>query len=427
VPLIGLGQSGELKFCSDSVYSDASEVQQTIDGGFAAINWGGGTYPGGSNGPILIKIDANLDTSWTKNDYSYIMNLGGQTWTLNAVTVRSFQQTLDGGYILCGGNADLYLIKTDVNGNQLWGKSFYNICPHPPQMLGITIFNPHVIQTFDGGYMITGTHLCNTNNDRWIFLIKTDSNGVLMWETQLQTLNDAYASDIEQTLDGGYIICGAEDTGWPILLKTDQNGNLLWQFTPTWQGYFSAVEQTTDLGYIVSGGGGGSFLQKVDQNGANLFSVYINLGIPFDVIQSSDGGYLCTGAAANPVDPNYSEMSLIKTDAGGSTIWQKNYDVASFGDYSQGMSVDNIMSGGYIVGGITYGCPTPDNGTANLYIVRTDGNGNITSTFNIPTPSSNRELEKVVDVLGREVNEKRNTPLFYIYNDGTVEKKIIIE
>ena len=91
------------------------------------------------------------------------------------------------------------------------------------------------------------------------------------------------------------------------------------------------------------------------------------------------------------------------------------------------MSVDNIMSGGYIVGGITYGCPTPDNGTANLYIVRTDGNGNITSTFNIPTPSSNRELEKVVDVLGREVNEKRNTPLFYIYNDGTVEKKIIIE
>jgi hypothetical protein len=29
--------------------------------------------------------------------------------------------------------------------------------------------------------------------------------------------------------------------------------------------------------------------------------------------------------------------------------------------------------------------------------------------------------------LGREVNEKRNTPLFYIYNDGTVEKKIVIE
>ena len=38
-----------------------------------------------------------------------------------------------------------------------------------------------------------------------------------------------------------------------------------------------------------------------------------------------------------------------------------------------------------------------------------------------------KELLKVTDLLGREVNEKRNTPLFYIYNDGTVEKKIIIE
>ena len=41
--------------------------------------------------------------------------------------------------------------------------------------------------------------------------------------------------------------------------------------------------------------------------------------------------------------------------------------------------------------------------------------------------STNKELLKVTDLLGREVNEKRNTPLFYIYNDGTVEKKIIIE
>ena len=52
---------------------------------------------------------------------------------------------------------------------------------------------------------------------------------------------------------------------------------------------------------------------------------------------------------------------------------------------------------------------------------------------NCPPPTSieehttNKELLKVTDILGREVNEKRNTPLFYIYNDGTVEKKIIIE
>ena len=38
-----------------------------------------------------------------------------------------------------------------------------------------------------------------------------------------------------------------------------------------------------------------------------------------------------------------------------------------------------------------------------------------------------RRLLRVVDLLGREVNAKLNIPLFYIYNDGTVEKKIIVE
>ena len=34
---------------------------------------------------------------------------------------------------------------------------------------------------------------------------------------------------------------------------------------------------------------------------------------------------------------------------------------------------------------------------------------------------------KVVDILGRETKELKNIPLFYIYDDGTVEKKIIIK
>ena len=37
----------------------------------------------------------------------------------------------------------------------------------------------------------------------------------------------------------------------------------------------------------------------------------------------------------------------------------------------------------------------------------------------------NKQLIKTVDVLGRNTKEKNNTPLFYIYNDGSVEKRII--
>jgi hypothetical protein len=36
-------------------------------------------------------------------------------------------------------------------------------------------------------------------------------------------------------------------------------------------------------------------------------------------------------------------------------------------------------------------------------------------------------LIKITDVLGRTTTSKNNTPLFYLYDNGSVEKKIIIE
>ena len=39
----------------------------------------------------------------------------------------------------------------------------------------------------------------------------------------------------------------------------------------------------------------------------------------------------------------------------------------------------------------------------------------------------NKRLVKVVDILGRENRGDKNKPLLYIYDDGTVEKKIILE
>ena len=41
--------------------------------------------------------------------------------------------------------------------------------------------------------------------------------------------------------------------------------------------------------------------------------------------------------------------------------------------------------------------------------------------------TTNKELLKVTDVLGREKKGAKNEPLFYIYDDGTIEKKIVIE
>ena len=49
-----------------------------------------------------------------------------------------------------------------------------------------------------------------------------------------------------------------------------------------------------------------------------------------------------------------------------------------------------------------------------------------TGTYVFEDHSKNKELLKITDLFGRETKQT-NQPLFYIYDDGTVEKKLIIE
>jgi hypothetical protein len=51
---------------------------------------------------------------------------------------------------------------------------------------------------------------------------------------------------------------------------------------------------------------------------------------------------------------------------------------------------------------------------------------NITGTHDIAS-SKVRTLIRITDMLGKEAQYRRNTPLFYIYDDGTVEKRMVIE
>ena len=41
--------------------------------------------------------------------------------------------------------------------------------------------------------------------------------------------------------------------------------------------------------------------------------------------------------------------------------------------------------------------------------------------------NDNKQLIKIVDILGRESKDLKSHPLFYIYDDGTVDKRVIIE
>jgi hypothetical protein len=49
------------------------------------------------------------------------------------------------------------------------------------------------------------------------------------------------------------------------------------------------------------------------------------------------------------------------------------------------------------------------------------------TSINTIDRAETKMLIKIIDILGRESQEIKNKPLFYIYNDGTVEKRIILE
>tara|TARA_B110000196_G_scaffold309614_1_gene311453 strand:- start:129 stop:1061 length:933 start_codon:yes stop_codon:yes gene_type:complete len=55
------------------------------------------------------------------------------------------------------------------------------------------------------------------------------------------------------------------------------------------------------------------------------------------------------------------------------------------------------------------------------------GNPSCSTTEIVEFDNINKTLLKIIDVLGRETKGTKNQPLLYLYDDGTVEKKIIFE
>ncbi|MDE2180275.1 MAG: hypothetical protein KGJ40_05420, partial [candidate division NC10 bacterium] len=67
-------------------------------------------------------------------------------------------------------------------------------------------------QTADGGYIVAGVTdpLLTGDYDFWV--LKLDEAGAVQWQKSYGGTTDDYATSIQQTADGGYIVAGTSDS-----------------------------------------------------------------------------------------------------------------------------------------------------------------------------------------------------------------------
>ncbi len=182
---------------------------------------------------------------------------------------------------------------------------------------------------------------------------------------------------IKRNLEGGYFICGNAGGGFvdPLYVaKIDSIGNVIWYktfYNPNGE-IFTDIEPMADSGVVAVTDYNG--LYKLSSTGDSLWMKAIN--VPAQrLITSNDGNILIAGGG----------MSLTKVDTAGNILWSYLYWIypAVVGVLGyDGWDVIETSDGGFLLVG-----EIDSLGTKNLYVVKTDSIGQVTTGLNNYEPS----------------------------------------
>jgi hypothetical protein len=297
----------------------------------------------------------------------------------------AIQQTADGGYVVAGstesfgaGSADIWILKLDGNGSAVWQKTYGGGGNEYPYLSSVN-------QTEDGGYVVSGYTESFGAGNRDIWILKLDSNGETAWQKTYGDAGHDYATSVQQTTDGGYVISGHKGSGGAsedgLIQKINANGDVIWQktYAGSDEDYPILVQQTTDNGYIMAGytmsfgaGNRDSWILKLDADGNTMWQKTYggsNDDRAYSINQTTDGGYIVAGQTSS-FGASGVESWILKLDSNGDTVWQKSYGGAG-NDYA--LSVQQTADSGYIVAGQTssFGASGYDS-----WILKLDNNGN---------------------------------------------------
>jgi hypothetical protein len=169
-------------------------IRQTADSGYVILGYTNGMGAGGYD-IYVIKTDLQLNILWNKT-------YGGTDWDFG----NSIEQTSDGGYIICGstysygsGDEDYYLIKTDAKGDTLWTRTYGGKGREEGRA---------AIQTADGGYALTGYSMSLGDTLGDFYTLKTNATGDVIWTNKFGGTQLDLANDILEQKTGGFIVCG---------------------------------------------------------------------------------------------------------------------------------------------------------------------------------------------------------------------------
>ncbi len=390
VSLIGYSQT-MFQHAFEKGYTTAYGAQQTNDGGY--IMAGLHQVSATDFDYLSVKLNSLGDTLWTKT-------YGG----IGDEESYAMQQTADGGFIFAGidsssglGSYNVYLVKTNSLGDTLWTKSYGG---------NQADFAQAVQQTADGGYIVAGytSSFGAGNND--VYLLKTDANGNLTWSKTYGGVNGDYAFAVKQTNDGGYILSGITSSfgispygniNDVYVLKTDAVGALTWSKTYGQDGddWSFGVQQTNDGGYALTGHTNTDstaavsdvYLIKTDANGDTLF-VKSYGGTNYDkgtaLLQLNDSGFVITGSTYS-FGNGTSDVYFLRTNKLGTIVSNSTF---GNGGNDWAYTLSHTTDDGFTLAGYT------DNfgvSGSSFYFIKTDnyGRGNSCNQTNPATVTAN--------------------------------------
>jgi len=360
---------------------------QTKDGGYIIPGWTY-SYGIGVRTIYIVKLDAGFNLQWSKT----ITPRSDDSQAYNVV------QTEDGGYAISAwagsydtGNGNVYVLKLDASGNVIWTKKLASSNPFYPYKYS----GNAIVQSNDGGIVVAASTNSPGGNGGWdVYVAKLDKDGNLLWTRTIGGKNDEGAYSISVTRDGGFVIAGTTNSfgsgGWDVyVLKLDYRGNLQWSKTIGGSGEDVAewITQTYDGGYVISGhtnsfgfGGWDVYVIKLDSVGNLRWTKTIggsNDESGNCIIQSSDGSYVISGWTTS-FGQGGLDAYVIKLATGEYLLDESAYiqwrRTVGGGNNDRGSSILQSRDGSYVIAGWT---ESAGNGSADILVMRMDPRGNV--------------------------------------------------